>query len=96
LQGCSLLHLACHTGDLGMLELLLQYGADVNAQDYYGRVPLHHCIFKGKNQFAKLLIRRGANPMIVDGKGKTPLQRAMEIGAITDDELFLLLSEHNR
>jgi Arf-GAP/coiled-coil/ANK repeat/PH domain-containing protein len=58
LQGCSLLHLACHTGDLGMLELLLQYGADVNAQDYYGRAPLHHCIFKGKNQFAKLLIRR--------------------------------------
>jgi Arf-GAP/coiled-coil/ANK repeat/PH domain-containing protein len=96
LQGCSLLHLACHTGDLGMLELLLQYGADVNAQDYYGRAPLHHCIFKGKNQFAKLLIRRGANPMIVDGRGKTPLQRAMEMGAITDDELFLLLSEHNR
>lgn len=96
LQGCSLLHLACHTGDLGMLELLLQYGADVNAQDYYGRSPLHHCILKGKNQFAKLLIRRGANPIIVDGRGKTPLQRAMEIGAITDDELFLLLSEHSR
>jgi Arf-GAP/coiled-coil/ANK repeat/PH domain-containing protein len=43
-----------------------------------------------------LCIFRGANPMIVDGRGKTPLQRAMEMGAITDDELFLLLSEHNR
>ncbi|KAH9323366.1 hypothetical protein KI387_018005, partial [Taxus chinensis] len=57
LKGCSLLHLACHTGDLAMLELLLQYGADVNVQDHHGRTPLHHCISKGKNQFAKLLIR---------------------------------------
>ncbi|XP_057846904.2 ADP-ribosylation factor GTPase-activating protein AGD3 isoform X2 [Cryptomeria japonica] len=95
LKGCSLLHLACHTGDLAMLELLLQYGADVNAQDYYGRTPLHHCISKGNNQYAKLLIRRGASAMIADGRGKTPLQRAMEMGAIPDDELFLLLSEHN-
>eukprot|EP00252_Welwitschia_mirabilis_P009068 TRINITY_DN21363_c0_g1_i1.p1 TRINITY_DN21363_c0_g1~~TRINITY_DN21363_c0_g1_i1.p1 ORF type:complete len:830 (-),score=162.56 TRINITY_DN21363_c0_g1_i1:388-2877(-) len=96
LCGCSLLHLACYTGDLGMIELLLQYGADTNFQDKHGRTPLHHCILREKNQIAKLLIRRGANTMIVDGNGQTPLQAAMEIGVIADDELFLILSEHNR
>eukprot|EP01018_Ginkgo_biloba_P017317 Gb_03581 [translate_table: standard] len=93
LQRCSLLHLACYTGDLGMLELLLQYGADLNAVDYYGRTPLHHCTFRRMNPLAKLLITRGASTVIADGGGKTPLQRAMEMGAITDEELFVLLSE---
>ena len=33
LEGCSLLHLACETADIGMLKLLQQYGANVNASD---------------------------------------------------------------
>ena len=40
----------------------------------------------------ELLIYRGANPAAVDRNGKTPLQTAVEIGALTDEELFLMLS----
>lgn len=58
LQGCSLLHLACHVGDPIMLELLLQFGADINSQDFHGRTPLHHCIFKKNDTLAKYLLRR--------------------------------------
>lgn len=58
LQGCSLLHLACHTGNPVMLELLLQFGADINRRDFHGRTPLQHCISKGNNSLAKLLLRR--------------------------------------
>lgn len=58
LQGCSLLHLACHVGDPVMLELLLQFGAGINLRDFHGRTPLHHCISKGNNPFAKYLLRR--------------------------------------
>lgn len=58
LQGCSLLHLACHGGSLVMLELLLQLGADVNKCDLHGRTPLQHCIMKGNNVMAKFLLRR--------------------------------------
>lgn len=58
LDGCSLLHLACETADIGMLELLLQYGANINAIDARGQTPLHHCILKGKATFAKLLLAR--------------------------------------
>ena len=35
---------------------------------------------------------RGANPAAVDKNGKTPLQTAVEMGALTDEELFLMLS----
>lgn len=93
LQGCSLLHLACHIGDPVMLELLLQFGADINMQDFHGRTPLHHCISKRNNQLAKYLLKRGARPSIKDGGGLSALDRAMEMGSITDDGLFILLAQ---
>ena len=58
LDGSTLLHLACETADIGMLELLLQYGANVNATDSRGQTPLHRCILKGKSTFARLLLSR--------------------------------------
>ncbi|KAH9329287.1 hypothetical protein KI387_001395 [Taxus chinensis] len=96
LQQCTLLHLACCSGDLGMLELLLQYGANLNVPDYYGRTALHFCISRKKYLSAKLLITRGANTRALDGDGKTPLQRATEMATNTDEELLVLLSENNR
>lgn len=57
-DGCTLLHLACETADIGMLELVLQYGANINATDSKGQTPLHHCIRKGRTTFAKLLLSR--------------------------------------
>ena len=57
-EGLSLLHLACRVADVGMVELLLQYGASVNTNDSRGRTPLHHCILKGRHRHAKLLLSR--------------------------------------
>ncbi|KAG0492547.1 hypothetical protein HPP92_005945 [Vanilla planifolia] len=92
LDGCSLLHLACHVGDPVMVELLLQFGADINIKDFHGRTPLHCSIFRKNDPLAKYLIRRGANTSITDGGGLTALERAMELGAISDEELFILLT----
>ncbi len=58
LDGCTLLHLACETADIGMIELLLQYGANINATDSRGQTPLHRCILRGRNTSAKLLLTR--------------------------------------
>lgn len=57
-DGCSLLHLACLNADIGMVELLLQYGAKINVSDSRGRTPLHHCIISRKPAIAKLLLAR--------------------------------------
>ncbi|KAF3775260.1 ADP-ribosylation factor GTPase-activating protein [Nymphaea thermarum] len=96
LEGCSLLHLACHTADIGMIELLLQYGAKINASDAKCRTPLHHSILEGHNATAKLLVSRGADTLAVDGDGKTPLQLGMDAGTINEEELFILLADMNR
>jgi Arf-GAP/coiled-coil/ANK repeat/PH domain-containing protein len=57
-QGCNLLHIACQIGDLSLVELLLQHGAQVDVADSLGRTPLHHCVLNGKNTCAKLLLTR--------------------------------------
>ncbi|KAB2599190.1 ADP-ribosylation factor GTPase-activating protein AGD3-like [Pyrus ussuriensis x Pyrus communis] len=78
LDGCTLLHLACETADIGMLELLLQYGVNINVTDSRGQTPLDRCILRGKSTFAKLLLTRGADPRALNGEGKTPLELAVE------------------
>ncbi|KAL7241352.1 hypothetical protein ACSBR2_006882 [Camellia fascicularis] len=95
LQGCSLLHLACETADIGMLELLLQYGANINASDLRGQTPLHRCILGGKATFVKLLLSRGADPRAVNGEGKNPFELAVESN-FEDSEVLALLSYSNR
>ncbi|XP_044508205.1 ADP-ribosylation factor GTPase-activating protein AGD3-like [Mangifera indica] len=94
LDGCTLLHLACETADIGMLELLLQYGANSNATDSRGQVPLHRCILRGRPQFARLLLMRGADPRAVNGKGKSPLDLAVESN-FKDTDVLAVLSDWN-
>lgn len=94
LEGCSLLHLACETADIGMLELLLQYGANVNASDLRGHTPLHRCIVRGKAAFVKLLVARGADPQAINAEGETPLDLAADSN-FEDPEVLALLSDPN-
>ncbi|XAR50385.1 hypothetical protein NMG60_11004690 [Bertholletia excelsa] len=91
LDGCSLLHLACQTADVGMVELLLQHGANINASDSRGQTPLHHSIIKGKTATAKLLLTRGANSLAIDQEGKSPLELISET---CDDIEVLDLLKH--
>lgn len=92
IDGCSLLHVACETADIGMLELLLQYGANINALNARGQVPLHRCILRGKAAFAKLLLSRGADPHARNGEGKSPFQLAVESN-FEDNEVLAMLSD---
>ncbi|KAF7840229.1 ADP-ribosylation factor GTPase-activating protein AGD1-like isoform X1 [Senna tora] len=88
----TVLHQACLTADASMVELLLQYGADINAPDSKGQTPLHYCILKGKSAAAKLLITRGANPHAADNEGNTPVEIASRSNSISSDVLSLLTS----
>lgn len=57
-EGCSLLHVACQNADIGTVELLLQYGANINISDSKGRTPLHYCIIGKKSATARMLLMR--------------------------------------
>jgi ankyrin repeat protein len=66
--------------DLKYMETALIRGANVNyISKLLGKTPLHIAIEKKlPNDIIKLLLRKGADPMIEDWKGLTCLEKAMK------------------
>lgn len=80
-------------GELEMLlvELLLDHGADVNAEANDGRTPLHEAVHNGRRSgVVELLIARGANVNAATDGGVTPLHHAADSGR--NDAATLLLA----
>jgi ankyrin repeat protein len=57
-----LLHLAIAEAKIDVLRLLIERGADLNARNADGRLPLHDCFELGHDDFAKVLLEAGAVP----------------------------------
>jgi ankyrin repeat protein len=85
------LHVAASRADIndqvGILQLLLDHGANPNARDDDGSTPLHHCSWwqkggysptQGSVEGARLLLKYGAIIDAEDKEGRTPLQIALE------------------
>ena len=62
--------------NLGMVELLLDAGADVNGGDNTGATPLHKALWDSNNELAQLLIERGADVNATNTAGFAPLHVA--------------------
>lgn len=73
------------------LEFLLESGADVNAKDKGGLIPLHNASSYGHVDVAALLIRYGTSVNAVDKWGYTPLHEAAQKGRT---QLCALLLAH--
>lgn len=75
-DGSTPLHCAVWKGHQAAVELMLERGADVNAQnqnDHWGTTPLHAAAHANQAAIAKMLIERGADVNARDLAGKTPL-----------------------
>lgn len=74
------LHLAAHSGNLPIVELLLDAGAQINARDHYGFTPLHHAVLAPTNavQLVELLLAQGADGHARNFQGDTPYCLAMQ------------------
>ena len=67
-------------GSAAGVELLLQNGADMTAQDALGRTALHYAAQEDRADCTRVLVARGGSPMARDAYGKTPLDVAAERG----------------
>ena len=73
LFGTTLLHSASKSGNMELVRLLIQEGADVNAQDEDGESPLHGAMARSDNyDVARTLIENGADLASKAVDGKTP------------------------
>lgn len=61
LYGISCFHLAALGNSTEMLELLLNHGFDLEAQDHWGRTPLHYSIANPNKEIFSKLIHYRAN-----------------------------------
>ncbi len=72
-------------------RLLIQAGADVNARETDGDMPLHRAALYGRTDVVKLLLDEGADPNAQNMDGETPVTVALERGR---EGIVELLKQH--
>jgi ankyrin repeat protein len=90
----SALIAAAAAGKTGMISLLLQHEAGVDAQDRSGQTPLQLAVLAQHAGIVRQLLDAGANPDLADRRGCTALHKATAaIPGREDIEAFRLLFE---
>eukprot|EP00276_Gloeochaete_wittrockiana_P009186 CAMPEP_0184647820 /NCGR_PEP_ID=MMETSP0308-20130426/4830_1 /TAXON_ID=38269 /ORGANISM="Gloeochaete witrockiana, Strain SAG 46.84" /LENGTH=664 /DNA_ID=CAMNT_0027079133 /DNA_START=1046 /DNA_END=3040 /DNA_ORIENTATION=- len=70
---------AAHNGDTERLQRLLA-SVDVNMRDYSFRTPLHVAASEGNMNVCVMLLEYGAEPLLPDRNGETPIDQAIRYG----------------
>lgn len=71
------LHLAACYSSRGVIELLLQRGANVNAKGHLGRSAMHTSVFEGNLDCVETFLRYGADVNTQDNSGMTAFEAAI-------------------
>ena len=72
-KGRSALHLAVWSHKLGMVEMLIAAGCDLNIQDTYGDSALMMCATKGYQDIMEVLLSNGSDINLSNNEGDTAL-----------------------
>lgn len=94
-KGFTALHDAAWKGEADVVLLLLQYGADLEAQNSDDDTPLHLAACQGKLEATRALLEhaRGAIVLLKNKLGRTPLHGAAMV-ANGNPDITRLLLEH--
>ena len=87
------LHIASLNGAHRVARVLIEHGADVNAEDTTERTPLHYACRLEDDRIAEMLLDAGANIDAADSNGRTPLIIA-SMGRSRIHVLELLIERH--
>lgn len=74
--GASALHYAVMKGEMPLVGLLVQRGADVNSRTKSGTTPLHTAVLYGRYEVAEYLLDKGSEVNAKSAGGATPLSLA--------------------
>ncbi|SCO78463.1 uncharacterized protein FRV6_02676 [Fusarium oxysporum] len=91
--GVPIISLAVSTGHVDVVELLLQYNADISSQNSEGRTALHIASMNGADNLVDFLLQHNADPQIADKYGHTPLWYGA-CGQCSDRSFQALLNAH--
>jgi ankyrin repeat protein len=88
----TLMQNAIYTGDLAVIDLLLDHGGDLNEADSHGNTALFAAITRSHDvAFIRHLLEKGADPNVPDREGWTPFTSSVTYGT---PEIVRLLLDH--
>ena len=85
------LHVASRRGHADIARLLLEHGADGNAQNFRNRTPLYVSSGYGHVEIVRILLEHGADTEAQDSGGRSPLSNVSALGHV---EVVQVLLEH--
>lgn len=78
----SPLHLACSKSRLELVQMLIDYGAILDVQDFDGDTPLHDAAFQMRSDVVSMLLHAGAEPNLKNETLYSPFHLACFKGSI--------------
>lgn len=79
--GLSVLQAAAHRGSTFNLQKMLEHGAEINQKDHRGQTALAEAFRLNNPASVRLLIEKGADPLVTDTNGMTALHWAIIHGS---------------
>ena len=92
-NGLCALHQIVIKNKIEIVKMLINYGANINIQDYYGNTAVHYCISEENIEILQLLLQHNPNLNLIDIDGNTPLHLYLKNSYLEKEILQLLITK---